>query len=205
MSIVSYRCPRLKRSICYTDMNMKIVKSLADSSVVSTLRRGGVVVARTDTIYGILARANDDQAVARVYDQKDRGHHKSPIMLIHDMSQLFDEPTEHAREWCQTHWPGKVTIVLPSTKSPAWIHRGNHSVAYRMPDHVELTTLIEQVGPLIAPSANPEGKVPAMTINQAVAYFGDEVDIYVDGGEVTDNTPSRILKVTPDGDVEQLR
>lgn len=119
--------------------------------------------------------------------------------------QLYDTPSSEIADVCRSHWPGKTSIILPSTKSPTWIRRDNHSVAYRIPDHPELQQLIAATGPLIAPSANPEGEEPAMNVEQALAYFGDTVDVYVDGGEVTDNTPSQLLVVDSDGEVKRLR
>jgi len=44
-----------------------------------------------------------------------------------------------------------------------------------------------------------------MTIAQAVEYFGDQVDSYIDSGEVEDNTPSQILLINNDGSVERIR
>jgi len=64
---------------------------------------------------------------------------------------------------------------------------------------------LKTTGPLIAPSANPEGQTPASTINDAVAYFGDAVDFYVDGGTVTNNEPSKLIRFLKNGAVEVLR
>lgn len=75
-----------------------------------------------------------------------------------------------------------------------------------MPADEGLRELLRQTGPLIAPSANPEGAPPARTISEAEAYFGDGVDIYVDGGEVPlDINPSRLLRLHKDGSKEWLR
>lgn len=184
---------------------MKIVTSLADPAVAATLLRGGIVVARTDTLYGILARANDEQAVKRVFALKDRSEHKSPIVLIAAISQCYDVPSLEIRALCAERWPGPVSILVPSIDAPRWIRRENDSVAYRLPDDSALTALITQTGPLIAPSANPEAHVPAMSVDEAYDYFGDQVDIYVDGGRVDDDTPSQLLRIDEQGNVERLR
>jgi L-threonylcarbamoyladenylate synthase len=59
-----------------------------------------------------------------------------------------------------------------------------------------LRKILADVGPLIAPSANIEGQAPAMNIQQAIDYFGDSVDFYVNGGDVVDTRPSKIIKVS---------
>lgn len=69
-----------------------------------------------------------------------------------------------------------------------------------------LKKVVQAVGPVIAPSANPEGLEPARTIEEAKAYFGDEVDIYIDGGEVpAEVQASRIIQVNKDGTVTTIR
>ncbi len=184
---------------------MKVFHSVDSPEVVSILSSGGIGVVRTDTIYGVIGRAADESAVKRIYEVKGRDDRKSPIVLISSVEQIFDTLDTAATEFCQSIWPGKVSLILPSTKAPDWIKRGNESVAYRLPDNDQLRALVRQVGPLAAPSANPEGSPPAMSIEEAGSYFGDNVDFYVDGGTVVDNSPSRLLRLLPDGTVETLR
>ena len=86
------------------------------------------------------------------------------------------------------------------------VARGGDSVAYRVVRNELLRQVVEQVGPVIAPSANPESKPPAKNIAEAKAYFGDTVDLYVDGGEVPRTVhASQIVRVKPDGTVDHLR
>lgn len=184
---------------------MKVFTDSNDPEVVKTLQRGGVVILRTDTLYGVLGRAQDAAAVAKVYDLKDRDEKKSPIVLISSTDQLFDDPTDTIKQLTGKVWPGKVSVIMPSVKAPVWIRRENNSVAYRLPADKSLRDLIAKTGPLIAPSANPEGREPAMSIEEAFDYFGHGVDVYVDGGNVYDDTPSQLLLVRDDGTVERLR
>ncbi len=169
------------------------------------LREGGVAVLRTDTLYGVVARADNQTAVERVYEMKGRDGDKSPIVLVASVEQLYDQPSEVAGQFLSTVWPGKVSVILPSENAPQWIQRGNKSVAYRLPADEMLRALVEKTGPLIAPSANPQGEAPAMSVDQAVSYFGEVVDVYVDGGVVDDSSPSQLIRVNDDGTTERLR
>lgn len=171
----------------------RIITTFSDD-LVGTLQAGGVVILRTDTLYGILCRADDEQAVARVYALKHRDESKSPIVLIADQSQLYDMPDVTALPALDMMWPGPYSIILPGMQAPKWITRENGSVAYRIPAHDDLRHLLKHTGPLIAPSANPEGAPPALTVQQAVDYFGDQIDMYVDSGEVADTRPSTLLR-----------
>lgn len=184
---------------------MQLFHDLRSPELVAILEHGGIGVLRTDTLYGVVARADDEEAVERIYDLKDRDGRKSPIVLIASPDQLWDTPPRPAEAIIKTSWPGPVSIILPSTRAPFWIRRDNASVAYRLPAHEELQALLHATGPLIAPSANPEGKPPAMTISEARDYFGDAVDFYVDSGAVENASPSQLIKVNEDGSTERLR
>ena len=84
--------------------------------------------------------------------------------------------------------------------------RTDATLAFRVvPLGTVLSELIQCVGPLLAPSANLAGQPPATTINEAIAYFGDQVAVYVDSGEVAEAAPSRIIKFTDDGQLVALR
>lgn len=172
--------------------------------IVGSLTSGGIGVIRTDTIYGLVAQANDQRAVEKIYKVKSRSLDKSCIVLIASINQLFDSYDPQVIARLERLWPGKNSIILPSETAPEWLARDNHSVAYRLPNDESLRALIEQTGPLVAPSANPEGLAPALSIEAAKRYFGDTVDFYVDGGEVNDDTPSRLYRMWPER-LERLR
>lgn len=184
---------------------MKEFTSITDPQIAVILNAGGIGVLRTDTLYGVVARADDESAVERVYAVKGRDHTKSPIVLIGELSQMFDDLPAAAELVAAQEWPGKTSVIVPSQAAPAWIKRGNGSVAYRLPDNDDLRELLRSTGPLIAPSANPEGRIPAADISEARTYFGQTVDFYVDGGHVDDDTPSQLLKIQSDGTVDRLR
>lgn len=189
--------------VIMADVNSTV--QINDQSVVSCLMSSGVVAARTDTLYGLLARASDPVAVERVYQIKGRDADKSPIVLIANQSDLYDQPSQKLVNLMGEKWPGKVSIIVPSLNAPVWLRRDNGSVAYRLPDDEALRQLISQTGPLIAPSANPQGMPPASNVDQARQYFGEQIDIYIDGGQVEDSSPSQILGISRDDVVQRLR
>ena len=179
--------------------------SVNDPEIARLLTSGGVGVLRTDTLYGIVAQASDEAAVRRVYTLKGRDDDKSPIVLIADASQVFDELPAGHREYVDQVWPGPVSVIVPSVYAPSWIKRGNDSVAYRVPDNDNLRKLLAITGPLIAPSANPQGMQPAMNIREAKYYFADGVDFYVNQGVVENREPSQLVRLEPNGEVTRLR
>lgn len=171
---------------------MKIFTERNHPEVVELLRRGGIGVLRTDTLYGIVARADDEGAVEKLYQVRKRDAHKPCIILVADKSQLVDPLEEKVAEFVDHYWPGPISIIINAPSAPEYLTRGGHTLAYRVPADDELIDLLYQTGPLVAPSANLQGEEPARTIEQAKKYFGSAVDFYIDSGEVYDTTPSQL-------------
>jgi len=110
------------------------------------------VVAPTDTIYGILADATLPEAVGRLY--RIRRPSRRPFIV------LLPDPL----------WAEKFS------------HLGARTVAVRYPRRGFVMKLLRKLNrPLVAPSANREGEPPARSVGEALAYFGADVDLYVEG------------------------
>jgi tRNA A37 threonylcarbamoyladenosine synthetase subunit TsaC/SUA5/YrdC len=82
---------------------------------------------------------------------------------------------------------------------------GLKSLAVRIPAPEWLRDLLEQTGPLATTSANFAGEPTVTRIEQAQKLFGDQVDLYVDGGDLSSAKPSSIIRLNPDGTTEKLR
>lgn len=174
---------------------------------VPAIIRGDLAVIPTDTIYGIVAQATNPSAVQKIYDVKQRNPSKPFIILISslgDLAQFGITPDETIAKLLNTYWPGPVSIILdcPNPKFE-YLHRGTDALAFRLPRNEFIIQLIKATGPLVAPSANPEGLPPAANINEAKAYFGDKIACYV-AGDVNTN-PSKIIRITSDGSEEIIR
>lgn len=177
-----------------------------DQPLIDLLRSGGIAVIRTDTVYGLVASADIESAVERVYEVKGRDAHKSCIVLLHDMSGAYGQGADLLHESHVSYQDEPTSFLVRGHGAPHWLLRENDDLAYRIPHDVRLLQLLAQTGPLIAPSANPQGLPPAMTIAEAKVYFGGSVDMYVDGGAVPlDTVPSRLIRIHENGDIEQLR
>lgn len=174
-------------------------------NLIDTLNRGGIAVVRTDTLYGVVARADIQSAVERVYAVKSRDPAKSCIVLVGDVAQVYDNEREFRHD-IDILGSQPTSFLIESPDAPAWLLRENLLLAYRLPAVEWLRQVLRETGPLIAPSANLEGSPPARTVEQAKEYFGDQIDLYVDGGEVADDIPpSRLVRISPDGMIHRLR
>lgn len=174
---------------------------------IKILNEGGFVVLPTDTIYGIVASALKKQSVEELYEIRKRDRSKPFIVLISDISQLdlFGIQWKKYEKILSHYWPGPVSIIIPcQSKEFSYLHRGTCGIAVRLPNNDSLRALIRLTGPLVAPSANTEGSLPAETVGEARDYFGTHVSLYVDGGTIK-GSPSTLLSIENDGTIRKVR
>lgn len=183
---------------------MHIYTSPTDTELVSHLRSGAVGVLPTDTVYGLVTRAADPEGVARLYALKHR-EHKPGTIIAAKLQQLIDLGLR-ARylKAVEQYWPNPLSVVIPCGDELAYLHLGQHSLAVRIPSDTRMQALLAQTGPLLTSSANQPGEPVATDLAEAQAYFGDQVDFYVDGGSVTDHAPSTVIRIVDDA-IEVLR
>lgn len=182
---------------------MRIFTSLADPDLASLLNSGAAGVLPTDTVYGLVCRAADEQAVARLYALKQRDH-KPGTLIGADIGQFatlgikarYLKAVEHL-------WPGPISVIVPTT-GLTYLNQGVVGLALRVPAPQNLRELLIQTGPLQTTSANISGRPTASTVAEAQAYFGDSVDFYVDGGDLSGRPPSTIVRIVDDA-IEVLR
>lgn len=171
---------------------------MSQSDIIKSLKNNGVGVMATDTIYGLVASALSPTAVNKIFQLKKRSPNKALIILIGQMKQLslFGiklTPTEQTLS--HRLWPGKFSIILPCPqKKFAYLHRQNKCLAFRLPRSATLRKFLALSGPLVAPSANPEGLAPANKISQAKKYFGSQVDFYY-AGRQRSSAPSTLVAI----------
>ena len=159
----------------------------------------------TDTVYGLVARAADSEAVARLYQLKSRDK-KPGTVIAASIEQLEQLGLKHRYlKAVEQFWPGAVSVVIPvSDPQLAYLHQGKLSLAVRIPNDAKLQKLLQQTGPLLTSSANPTSQPVSTNIEQAKAYFGDQVDFYEDGGDLSNRQPSTVIRIVDDA-IEVLR
>ena len=187
-------------------MRYETLKARLDH-VAITLKSGALVVLRTDTLYGILARADDATAVARLQKVRDREPGKAFITLIDTPAAAYgDDQAKITAAYAAIPQTGPTSIIIENSDAPAHLLHRDGSLAYRVPAVAELTELLGRTGPLVAPSANIAGETPARSVDEAQAYFGDAVALYIDDGQTPeDQQPSSVIKVAADGTIVRLR
>ena len=179
-------------------------------NLIKILKEDGVAVMPTDTLYGIVGRAQSASVVNRIYKVRKRAPNKPCIILIPDVDELEKfgivlsmEQKKEIKKYQKNQGPTSFVFDCPDERL-AYLHRGTKTLAFRLPAVEGLRNLLKETGPLIAPSANPEGLPPAENILQAEKYFGDAVDLYIDGGTRAGRA-SKVVKLHKDGSMQILR
>lgn len=195
-------------------MKTPIYDNLNDSEVALKLLNGGIGIIPTDTVYGIVCIAKESE-INRMYKIRGRPTNQKSLLLVSSESDIEEfGPDINQLEIAKKYWPGPLTAELAVRNAPKFLDKGSGRLAFRVPDFDELEKLLKLTGPLIAPSANPQGVTPhASTLEDAISYFDDKVDFYVDGGDLSNNKESTIIgfvlgnniKIYREGAVEILR
>ncbi|MEC9104480.1 MAG: L-threonylcarbamoyladenylate synthase [Pseudomonadota bacterium] len=168
-------------------------------SAAAILGRGGLVALPTETVYGLAGDATNDSAVAAIYQAKGRPSFNPLIVHVADASVAEGLVTvSHlAQRLADAFWPGPLTLVLPlrpdAGVSPL-VTAGLTTLAVRVPEHPVAQGLLQVFGGgLAAPSANPSGRVSAVTADHVMTGLAGRIDAVLDGGPCSVGVESTIV------------
>lgn len=180
------------------------------------LRGGGVAAFPTDTVWGIGARGDDADAVAKLFTAKGRDDGKPMSCLVPSLARLEewwvgwspDAPLpEPVREEARASWPGATTLIVPAAPGvlPA-PRRGVAGIGFRVPGHPGLRRVLELLDlPLANSSANPSGAPPLADEAAVVDALGDRLDVLLALGGEASGRASRVLAYDPAAGFRTLR
>lgn len=173
------------------------------------IKKGGIVVFPTETVYGIGTNSLNDAGLKKLYELKDRPINK-PISVLISNKEMINKVAKNIteRQWkvISKFFPGPLTIVLDKQDYLSDIlTAGLNTIGVRMPDNEIALKLIELVGvPLATSSANISGEPAFTNLSSIQEVFKDKIDYYIDGGDSKIGVASTVVRVTDD-DVIILR
>jgi L-threonylcarbamoyladenylate synthase len=168
------------------------------------LREGRLLGLPTETVYGLAADADNDQAVAEIFRTKGRPSDHPLIVHVADASGIDHFAAEvpaFAQALVQAFWPGPLTLILPRRPGRASAATGGQdSVGLRCPSHpvahaVLAACVAEGVHGVAAPSANRFGRVSPTTAAHVQSEFGEDL-LVLDGGPCDVGIESTIIDCT---------
>jgi len=170
-------------------------------AVAQAFMRGGVVAFPTDTLYGLGCSLFDVAAVELIGKLKRRAPHHAYISLIPEPSQadgLALSVNAVARKLIRECWPGPLSLIFVAAEIvPAAVRGERGTIALRCPNDVLSHSLLTRFGgPVVSSSANLSGQPPAETAAEVVGYFGNQLDLVLDGGPRRGAVPSTLVDVS---------
>jgi L-threonylcarbamoyladenylate synthase len=178
-------------------------------AAVRALRDGGLIHLPTETVYGLGARADDPEAVIKVFEAKGRPRFNPLIVHVGELALaerigMFDD---RAQALAKAFWPGPLTLVVPVRDAGLacdLARAGLDSVALRMPAHAMALDILRSFGGgVVAPSANRSGRPSPTTQADAFEETGAFVQASPDGGDCPVGVESTVVSLL--GDARYLR
>ncbi len=163
------------------------------------LRAGELVAFGTETVYGLGARAADGEAVARIYEAKERPQFNPLICHYSSTEAAFRDvvANDAARTLAARFWPGPLTLVLPRREDcPVSLLAGAGlpTLAVRVPSATAAHALLQSVGEAVAaPSANRSGKISPTRAEHVMAELGGRIAAILDSGPCLVGVESTVL------------
>lgn len=164
--------------------------ALALQQAAELLAAGELVAFPTETVYGLGARADDDAAVAKIFQAK--GRPVNHPLIVHvaepgDAVRFASDVPAVARRLMDAFWPGPLTVILPRAEGIAAAAAGGQAtIGLRCPSHPVARALLAAtqrlgVAGIAAPSANRFGRISPTLASHVIDEFGDTLAV-LDGG-----------------------
>lgn len=164
----------------------------------SLLEKGELVAIPTETVYGLAGNALDGEAVAKIFQVKNRPTF-NPLIIHSDSLEKVEQyvkslPAE-AVKLAGSFWPGPLTMLLPKNDLvPDLVTAGSDLVAVRIPKHPLTLELLKNLDfPLAAPSANPFGYISPTTAEHVNKQLGRKIQYILNGGPCEIGIESTII------------
>jgi L-threonylcarbamoyladenylate synthase len=155
------------------------------------VKKGGVIIFPTDTVYGLGCAAGNKKAIARIYRLKSRAGHKPLPVLIPSLAAAFRLGASLSlpgKVLVKKFWPGPLTLVVGT--------RTGKTVGLRIPEHKLTLALLRKTGPLATTSVNLSGQPSARSIGEIPAALIRAVDLVIDGGDCPLRVESTVVDAT---------
>lgn len=169
---------------------------------IDALRQQKLVAIPTETVYGLAGNALNHSAVEKIFAMKQRPLNHPLILHVAkqwDLSQWVSFIPNYAQQLMKAFWPGPLSLVMSMQEGAInpLITGGQNTIAIRCPAHPMTTALLNAVNfPLVAPSANPFGKISPTTAQHVLSSFPDEELLILDGGRCQVGIESTIVSAT---------
>ncbi len=171
--------------------------------LVEGVESGIVAAVPTDTVYGLVCDARNEEAIGRLIAMKERPEEKPLGIFVRDVEMALEyaDIEQEQKEMLRTYWPGATTFIVNTAEEfalPGQLTKDG-TVGMRQPDDQLLIDVMHALGaPLAQSSANKAGDDPAQSTEAVRRVFDNgeaAPDVLIDGGELEDVPASSVLDI----------
>lgn len=170
-------------------------------NIANLLKKGGIIIYPTETLYGLGCDALNEEAVKKVFKLKGRDFKKPLPVIIHNLSllkEIVEEITPLGKSLIDRFWPGPLTLIFKaSAKVPDILTAGTKKIGVRISSNKLATDIVSFLSsPISATSANFSDDKASNRIDEIPEKLKKEVDIVIDYGKLSQNLGSTIVDVS---------
>jgi len=181
------------------------------NQVIEVLKKGGIIIYPTDTVYGLGCDITNQKAIERIAKLRGIKPEKANFSFIcYDLSHISDyiKPIDNATfRVLKKALPGPFTFIFNASGNvPKLLSSNKKTVGIRVPDNNIARQIVKLLGnPLLSTSIHDEDEIIEYTTDPELIYekYEDKVDLVIDGG-YGDNVASTVIDCTS-GDFEIIR
>ena len=178
----------------------KVVLENQMNEICDVIQKGGIVAFPTETVYGVGIHFNDEEALERLMEAKNRDYSKAITLMVADKADIsqYAYISPQAQKMIDQFMPGMITLIFKKKES---VHdsmtNGKSTIGIRIPDSEFVLSLLKKVGPMLVTSANLSQHPNTTSTQEVLNQLDGRIDLVVDG-KTSDNIASTVVDVSQD-------
>ena len=178
----------------------KVVLENQMNEICDVIQKGGIVAFPTETVYGVGIHFNDEEALERLMEAKNRDYSKAITLMVANKADIsqYAYISPQAQKMIDQFMPGMITLIFKKKES---VHdsmtNGKSTIGIRIPDSEFVLSLLKKVGPMLVTSANLSQHSNTTSTQEVLNQLDGRIDLVVDG-KTSDNIASTVVDVSQD-------
>lgn len=178
----------------------KVVLENQMNEICDVIQKGGIVAFPTETVYGVGIHFNDEEALERLMEAKNRDYSKAITLMVADKADIsqYAYISPQAQKMINQFMPGMITLIFKKKESVRdSMTNGKSTIGIRIPDSEFVLSLLKKVGPMLVTSANLSQHSNTTSTQEVLNQLDGRIDLVVDG-RTSDNIASTVVDVSQD-------
>lgn len=178
----------------------KVVLENQMNEICDVIQKGGIVAFPTETVYGVGIHFDDEEALERLMEAKNRDYSKAITLMVADKKDIsqYAYISSQAQKMIDQFMPGMITLIFKKKESVRdSMTNGKSTIGIRIPDSEFVLSLLKKVGPMLVTSANLSQHSNTTSTQEVLNQLDGRIDLVVDG-KTSDNIASTVVDVSQD-------